>query len=62
MPLNSINAGDETQDFGDDLEGIGLNPVINTRLNHIHLDALLSGDAYSLSVVAERIMQTFASA
>lgn len=27
-PLNAINAGDEAQDFGGDLEGVGLNPGV----------------------------------
>lgn len=61
LELNQCRRRD-SQDFGDDLVGIGLNPGINARLNHIHLDALLSGDAYSLSVVAERVMRSFASA
>ena len=61
-PLNSVNAGDEAQDFGGDLEGVGLNPVVQCDIQFTHSGALLSGDACSLWVVAERIMRTFSSA
>ena len=53
--LNSSMPAMRLRTSGGDLEGIGLNAGVNATSNYTHSGALLSGDAYSLSVVAERI-------